>query len=82
MTPSSAQPHAELEDRLRFEMLLADLSSQFVNLPASEVDREIMEAGRRPCEFLGLDFSTLWQWSDEAPGSFTLTHFYSAQAGP
>ena len=72
----------ELEVRLRFETLLADLSSKFVNLPAGEVDREIMDAQRRLCEFLGLDFSTLWQLSEAAPGFFTLTHFYSAQAGP
>ena len=63
-------------------ILIADISSKFVNLPASEVDREIMEAERRLCEFLGLDFSTLWQWSDEAPGFFKLTHFYIAQDGP
>lgn len=28
---------AELEDRLRFETLVADLSSRFVNLPADAV---------------------------------------------
>jgi hypothetical protein len=37
------------------------------------VDHEIMEAQRCICEFLDLDFSALWQWSDEAPGFFTLT---------
>ena len=82
MDPENTDPHAELEERLRFETLIADLSSRFVNLPAGEVDREIMDAQRRLCEFLGLDMSALWQWSDEAPGFFTLTHFYSAQEGP
>ncbi|MCX6878386.1 MAG: ATP-binding protein [Verrucomicrobia bacterium] len=62
--------------------LVADISSKFVNLPSGEVDREIMAAQRRICELLGLDFSTLWQWSDGAPGFFTLTHFYSARDGP
>ena len=82
MRPETNSLTAELEERLRFETLIADLSSKFVNLPAGEVDREIMDAQRRICELLGLDFSALWQWSDEAPGFFTLTHFYSAQEGP
>ena len=81
MSAEDTNLRAELEERLRFETLIAELSSQFVNLPAGEVDREIMDAQRRICEFLSIDFSALWQWSNEAPGSFTLTHFYSAQAG-
>ena len=82
MSAEDTNLRAELEERLRFETLIAELSSQFVNLPAGEVDREIMDAQRRICEFLSIDFSALWQWSNEAPGSFTLTHFYSARAGP
>jgi hypothetical protein len=73
---------AELEERLRFETLIADLSSKSVNLPAGEVDREIMDAERQICEFLDLDISAIWQWSAEPPGCFTLTHYYSAQDGP
>ena len=82
MSPEATNPRAELEERLRFETLLADLSARFVNVPAGEVDREIMDAQRRLCEFLGLDMSALRQWSDEAPGVFTLTYFYSAQESP
>jgi len=82
MNAENTTLHTELEERLRFETLIADLSSKFVNLPAGEVDREIMEAQRRLCQFLSLDFSTLWQWSDESPGYFKLTHFYTALAGP
>jgi formate hydrogenlyase transcriptional activator len=82
MTLPRTNLRAELEERLRFETLIADLSSKFVNLPPSLVDREIMDAERLICEALGLDLSALWQWSDEGPGSFTLTHFYSAQEGP
>jgi hypothetical protein len=44
MNPEAATLHAELEERLRFETLLADLSSKFINLPAGEVDREIEDA--------------------------------------
>ena len=82
MTFENTNPQAELEERLRFETLLADLSARFVNVPAGEVDREIMDAQRRLCEFLGLDMSALRQWSDEDPDTFTLTYFYSAQEGP
>jgi two-component system, LuxR family, sensor kinase FixL len=75
-------PNAELQERLRFETLIADLSSKFVNVPAGEVDREIMDAQRRICELLDLDLLAFWQWLDEIPGSFALTHLYSAQEGP
>ncbi|MFY9705394.1 MAG: sigma 54-interacting transcriptional regulator, partial [Desulfobacterales bacterium] len=39
-------------------------------------------AQRRVCEFLNLDLAAIWQWSDEAPGSFTLTHLYRVQESP
>ncbi len=77
-----ASQRAELEERLRFETLIADLSSKFVNLPAGQVDREIMEAEGHICKALNLDISAIWQWSAGPPGSFTLTHYYSAQDGP
>jgi hypothetical protein len=82
MSPAKSNPRAELEERLRFETLIADLSSKFVNPPNGEVDREIMDAERLICEALGLDIAALWQWSDEAPGFCKLTHHYSVQEGP
>jgi PAS domain S-box-containing protein len=82
MLSAITTPSAELEARLRFETLIADLSSSFINLPSAEVDRAIMEAQRRLCEVLRLDFAILWQWSNEPPGFFVSTHFYSALAGP
>jgi len=36
----------ELEGRLRFETLLAEISAQFVNLPAGRIDSEIEGAQR------------------------------------
>ncbi|MCX6875297.1 MAG: ATP-binding protein [Verrucomicrobia bacterium] len=62
--------------------LIADISSKFVNLPASEVDREILDAQRRICEFLDLDLSALWQWSMETPRIITITHLYRPLGGP
>ncbi len=48
-----------LEDMLRFERLLANLSAQFISLPSSEVDAAIDEALRRVVQALDLDRSTL-----------------------
>lgn len=78
----AAQLSDDLQERLRFETLLTDISSKFVNLPASEVDREILDAQRRICNLLDLDLSAIWQWSDEVPGIFRLTHFCGVVEGP
>lgn len=61
--------------------LIADISSRFVNLPAAEVDREIHEAQRRICGFLGFDVSVLWEWNEQSPGWFSATHGYSMKNG-
>ena len=74
--------YAELEERLRFETLIADLSSKFVNLPAGELDLEIEEAQRRVCQCLGLDLSALWQWTAGGQRYFTMTHLYRPLGGP
>jgi len=67
---------ASLEERLKFEKLLAEISADFVNLPADRIDREIEDAQRRICELLDLDRSTLWQVCEEEPGTLLLTHFH------
>lgn len=72
----------ELEERLRFETLIADLSSEFVNLPSSDVDRKIEDAQRRVCQCLELDLSALWQPSTESARSLVLTHLYRSFGGP
>ena len=82
MNPENTKPRAELEERLRFGTLIADLSSKFINLPPGEVDREIEDAQRRVCECLGLDLSALWQWTDETPRYLRLTHLYRPLGGP
>src|SRR5512136_357386 len=63
-----------LEERLRFETLLAEISRRFVNLPADQVDGEIEGAQRRICELLDLDRSVLWQVMEQEPGTAVLTH--------
>jgi len=61
MTPTSDILQAQLEERIRFESLLADLSARFVLLPSEALDREIVDAQRRIGETLGIDGSTLGQ---------------------
>ena len=50
-----------LEERLRFETLLAEISARFINLPVHRIASEIEGAQRGVCEFLNLDRSSLWQ---------------------
>jgi PAS domain S-box-containing protein len=61
---------------------IADISSKFVNLAPSEVEREIAGAQRRIFELLGLDISGYWQWSAEASGFFRITHHSRGGEGP
>lgn len=62
--------------------LIADISSRFVNIPASDVDREIHDAQHRICKLLDIDASVLWQWDDLVQGLFTATHIHSLTGGP
>jgi formate hydrogenlyase transcriptional activator len=74
MQESIESLRAELEERLRFEILLAETSARFVNLPPDQIDDEIEGAQRRICELLDLDRSSLWQVSEEDPETLLLTH--------
>jgi formate hydrogenlyase transcriptional activator len=65
-----------LEERLKFETMLAEISTRFVNLPADQIDGEITEAQRRVCDLLDFDRSTLWQISDREPAKVLLTHIH------
>ena len=72
--PAVAPP--EVQDRLAFETMLADLSSKFVNLEPGELDSAIEDALRRVCELLGIDLAVLWQWSAADPYVIAPTHAY------
>ncbi len=75
---SEVEPNSgnELDERLRFEALMANLSARFINLPAVEVDGAIEEAQHLLCEELGLDRSSLFQHFDDEPEALLLTHLY------
>jgi formate hydrogenlyase transcriptional activator len=75
MTQSEVDLRKELEDRLQFETLLANLSTGFVALPADQVDGGIQDAQRHIVETLGIDRSTLFQYSERRK-EVILTHFW------
>jgi len=77
MIAGNNSPHADLKEQLRFEMLLADLSARFVNVPPDEVDRQIEDAQRRIVELLGLDRSTLFQIVAGDDKNFVTTHSWA-----
>ena len=58
---SAALQHQALAEHLEFERLVAELSSQFINLPASEVDEAIVTAFQRIGEMLSLDRATFFR---------------------
>ena len=74
--PSKSASQAETEARLRFEVLLADVCAQFVNVALSDVDPTIENAQRVICESLGVDHSSVWQVSNEKPDLPVMTHVY------
>jgi formate hydrogenlyase transcriptional activator len=80
-TSESAPLPAVKAERLQFEILLADLSARFINLPADRIDQELIKAERQICEFLGADRSSLWQTSPQYPESLVLTHLHGSSGG-
>jgi signal transduction histidine kinase len=61
---------------LRFERLLAEISTFFINLPADRIDSEIKVTQRRICELLDLDRSSLFQADEGDLETLLLTHTY------
>ncbi|HTP03803.1 MAG TPA: hypothetical protein VMM54_01440, partial [Nitrospirota bacterium] len=76
MKQAEADLRLELEARLRFEMMLVEISTGFINMPAGQLHQGIKDAQRRVCECLGLDRSTVWQISEREPGALLLTHMH------
>ncbi|MGC2111191.1 MAG: hypothetical protein WA655_16870 [Candidatus Korobacteraceae bacterium] len=72
MDPSPEALRADLENRLRFEMLLAELSARFVSASADSMDGEIVNAQRQIVESLDLDRCTLAQL--QSGERFVVTH--------
>ncbi|MDT4966419.1 MAG: hypothetical protein QOJ64_1156 [Acidobacteriota bacterium] len=59
------QAEEALDERLRFERLVTELSAAFANLPANEVDREIDKWLQTLVEFLGVDRASFFQFGKD-----------------
>ena len=69
------------EKQLQFEMLLANISAGFINLPADQIDNEIENAQRQVCEFLDLDLCAVWQQLAQDKNDLMMTHAYFRTPG-
>jgi GAF domain-containing protein len=72
----------ELDDRLRFEQLVADVSSVFVSLPPSAMDVGIEDALRRLGGFFGVDRVFIAQFSEESARSGPTHGWYARGIEP
>jgi signal transduction histidine kinase len=70
-----------VEERLRFEQLLVELSATFVHVPASAVDAQIESALRRLVVFLGVDRGGLAELLP-AQKQLVITHSYRLPGVP
>ena len=77
----AAALHARLDERLRFEALLAELSAAFVNAPADQIDAQIEDALRRIVRFLAVDRSSFGEYL-EGQGRMLVTHSYAEPGIP
>src|SRR6185295_7325387 len=57
-----------LEDRLRFETLVAELSAKLIHVEAGGMDAALQSALRRMIDVLGMDRGNLDEYLDDAPG--------------
>jgi signal transduction histidine kinase len=57
-----------LEERLRFEMLLAELSARLIHVPAGGIDMALRSALERMLAFLDMDRGNLDEYVDDTPG--------------
>ncbi|OHB57886.1 MAG: hypothetical protein A2Y12_01565 [Planctomycetes bacterium GWF2_42_9] len=55
MTKEKKNLRSEIENRIRFETLISDISAQFVRVASSEVDKEIEHALRQILNFFNVD---------------------------
>jgi GAF domain-containing protein/ABC-type uncharacterized transport system substrate-binding protein len=67
-----------LGERLRFETLLAEEAATFSRVSGADVDHEIERALRRIADFLGVDWSTLTEYSEDSRTA-RVTHRWTAE---
>ena len=62
---TSGQIIADLEDQLKIQKLISEISAKFVNLQTAQVNRQIEERLKLLVEFLGVDRSTFFRISKD-----------------
>ncbi len=70
------------ENQRKFELLLANISASFINLPADQIDNGIEDAQRLVCECLNVDLCAVWQVLTPDPNLINLTHLFRLGEGP
>ncbi|UJH66595.1 sigma 54-interacting transcriptional regulator [Allomuricauda sp. SCSIO 65647] len=68
-----------LEQQFKFEKLISQFSTRFINLPPDKIDAEINRSLRFLTEFMDVDYSCLNSYSEET-GLSSTTHFYAKPA--
>lgn len=63
-------------ERLQVEAFLSNLSSAFINVPVSEVDRKIERGLKEVVDFLGFERSSIWHFTADR-SSLHITHSYA-----
>jgi signal transduction histidine kinase len=76
------QIRLQIEERLRFEGLISNLSSTFVNLPSDEVDRQVNNGLRSITEFFDADRCSIGLFSKDETQLVLAFEYRSAEAEP
>ncbi len=76
------QIRLQIEERLRFERLISNLSAGFLNLPSDEVDSEINKGLCSITEFFGADRCTIGLFSEDGTQLVRAFEYHSAEAEP
>jgi len=81
MASSESSLRQELEERLRFEQIISDLSAQLIYLPSEQLDDEIELALKRVLEFFQVDRCALLHGLPDR-NSWKITHVASSEYAP
>lgn len=71
-----------LTQTLKITTLLAELSTEFLNVATLELDQKIAEAQRNICELLNFDISSIFQPLPMGAQGFKLNYLYRNHDGP
>jgi formate hydrogenlyase transcriptional activator len=77
-----SQIRLQVEERLRFEGLISNLSAGFVNLPPDKVGGEIAKGLRSITEFFDADRCTIGLFSEDGTKLVNAFEYHSAEAEP